>query len=71
MHEDNIIMKGTRNQRDGLYDISINKTMIQEKNYLLLELKTIPSINSVSLNKTLSNVPCSKSVLSHKKIKAL
>ena len=47
-------MQGTRNLRDGLYDIPINKKTLQENNYVEPELKGYttlhkknPSVNSV------------------------
>lgn len=69
MHKKDIIMKGTRNHKDGLYDIPIKKTVMQEKIFVIPKLKTIPSLNFLSSRKTLSDVKNYKSIFSTKKQK--
>ena len=54
MKEKDIIMRGTRNHRDGLYDIPIEKTVMQENNYLEPKSHMFPSLNLISTQKFVS-----------------
>ena len=69
LNDNDIIMRGTRNHRDGLYDIPIEKTEMQENNYLTPELHTIPSLNLIKSQPLISVTKNYKSIFYTKKQK--
>ena len=69
MKERYIIMRGTRNHRDGLYDIPIKKTVMQENKYLAPKLHTTPSLNLLTMQQPVSATKNYKSIFYPKKQK--
>ena len=47
----NIIMTGIHNPRDGLYEIPVTKNYIQENNFVLPPITSIPSLSILKLSK--------------------